>query len=245
MIHDNSWIIFLIPPLLHVTIYSLNYESWLLSHPNSNNDSQLLNHPTNYHSYSISLFTLSKKLWIMSHDSWVILPQFFGPRMVTLLPRSISESFIESGPAISESISDDPRDFSYFGPPITTPLSGLDNKLANAHEEPSEAIWRSNEELFKVLALWNVSLSQLVTLCSALLCSGILTSFVVARGRNSRSAPLSLLRTSLVRLRGGKIKRARLTSPVVTHTRPEGRKRNNLFVFGTDKGVRCKVSWDI
>ena len=55
----------------------MNHDSWLMSHPTSNTDSQFLNHLI-YPSFTpLHNLHCSKKPWIMSHDSRVILPLIF------------------------------------------------------------------------------------------------------------------------------------------------------------------------
>ena len=51
----------------------MNHESWLLTHPTSNNDSQLLNHSTE--PPFILYFPVSSQQWsneAMNHDSWIL-----------------------------------------------------------------------------------------------------------------------------------------------------------------------------
>ena len=101
MIHDSR----VIPPLILIHVFLF-----------------ILIIPIN--KYFLSLYALSKGWWIMNHESWFI-PPLTLPRTVTLLPRSIPESFIVIGPAISESMRDVPQDLTYSEPPITTPLASL------------------------------------------------------------------------------------------------------------------------
>ena len=55
----------------------MNHDSWLMSHPTSSTDSHFLNHLA-YPSFTpLHNLHCSKKPWIMSHDSRVILPLIF------------------------------------------------------------------------------------------------------------------------------------------------------------------------
>ena len=80
-------------------------------------NSQYKNYPIYPFLYS---FIISVRTWII----WLLPRNFFG--WGQLLPYLILESFIEIVPAISESISALPQDFSCSWPPLTMPQSGLD-----------------------------------------------------------------------------------------------------------------------
>ena len=55
----------------------MNHDSWLMSHPTSSTDSHFLNHLA-YPSFTpLHNLHCSKKPWIVSHDSRVILPLIF------------------------------------------------------------------------------------------------------------------------------------------------------------------------
>ena len=97
----------------------MNHDSWVLNHHNSKIDSLLLSNPYKPHLYYTSVKSLSKKPWIMIHQSWFI-PPLTLPRTVTLLPRSIPESFRVIGPATREPIGYTVQD---SHPPPTPPIS--------------------------------------------------------------------------------------------------------------------------
>ena len=121
---------FKITPLYSLSQNALSKKQWIMIHDSGVIPPLILNRnflfiliiPIN--EYFLSLYALSKGWWIMNHESWFI-PPLTLPRTVTLLPRSIPESFSEIGPAISESISESRQDSSCFLPPITTPLASL------------------------------------------------------------------------------------------------------------------------
>ena len=84
----------------------MNHDSQLLSHATSNIESLLLEHPPKPHLHSTFLQALRNKTnesWIMIHKSWII-PPLTLTRTLSLLPRSIPESFIVIGQAMCEPI---------------------------------------------------------------------------------------------------------------------------------------------
>ena len=74
----HSWVTLLIP-VDNLSLYisleeGMNHDSWLMSLPTSNTDSQFLNHLA-YPSFTpFHNLHCSKTPWIMIHDSWVIPP---------------------------------------------------------------------------------------------------------------------------------------------------------------------------
>ena len=115
---DESWIMtpfylsywitipnsFKITPLYSLSQNALSKKQWIMIHDSRVFPPLILNHdflfiliiPIN--KYFLSLYALSKRWWIMNHESWFI-PPLTLPRTVTLLPRSIPESFTVIGPS--------------------------------------------------------------------------------------------------------------------------------------------------